>query len=953
MAVSPTGQMLGGPMAVNPTGQMLGGQMALSATGQMVGGQMAVSPTGQMMGNQMAVSPMGQMAGQMGVGSAEMSVCGMVPDQTIPGQGSNEMVSVGMVGDVSQMSNVNMVSEVGMVETNMVESSTVATSMVTTNMVSSSMVETCVVESSMVDSSMVVQSQQAIDDSGYSMEIVGTVDLQVDQSCTMEIIGTVDPVPCEDPVFTVATVDMVGQECVPCVTKTNEIEELKEKIDSIKEDFEKERDEIEERYVQQMKEIQTRCENEKQELRTECKQDEDDYESKLKKERATANESQLKLSMIQAEMDNAEKSNKRQEGDVEELEDKLRQVKSERDKLDELNRRLKMELQRAQQQGQVDKNLINQLKAKLAEGSTVERDIQVKLVREKEKITEYSEKIIIIENTVATLEKHNREYVIEIEVLSEKLKKEKVDCEKLRFMFSEEESKDDAKQGNVIRELERKIKELNDDTEGLDKKWRTSKDQVMELNTRIFQLNMEKTKFEKLSKGYKEDVDELKGKFSREKDEVARLEEDLAKLRREQNDSNSFGDVEHIVSGLEEKIRRLTADCDNAEEKYKYERREKADFEDKFHRAKSEVADFQERCRRADIERDSISRKCREISENYEQKMRVLQQQITELRMRPSAPAPGIPQTIPVPVPQVPTFVAYPTAPCYLDTMTELGISVEKYNEMKHQRDSIEQRYNALVDLLGKYEGEVQTLERENKEIRLGVTDLEFTSINISKHETNVSASYTDVEYRRLLDEKDYFEGRYKKEKAERENAEKKLRDLRHEKENLDEKLNDVAKVITRYEQDARLFRSENNQLRRQIEELLARGDFDNDKFNKKDDGKDSDKSMDKYKHDIDELHRENEEFKQLIDSLDSKDGGKGDKGTGRDQTRRANALEGEVNSLQIVIMELENTIAYQNKTAEDAKMQLDDEKWRLREHVQKLEDKVKEFDLFEKFGFS
>jgi hypothetical protein len=57
--------------------------------------------------------------------------------------------------------------------------------------------------------------------------------------------------------------------------------------------------------------------------------------------------------------------------------------------------------------------------------------------------------------------------------------------------------------------------------------------------------------------------------------------------------------------------------------------------------------------------------------------------------------------------------------------------------------------------------------------------------------------------------------------------------------------------------------------------------------------------------------------------------------------TGRVRALEGELHSLQIVITELEKTIAYQNKTAEDAKLQLEDEKWRLREHVQKLEDKV------------
>lgn len=44
----------------------------------------------------------------------------------------------------------------------------------------------------------------------------------------------------------------------------------------------------------------------------------------------------------------------------------------------------------------------------------------------------------------------------------------------------------------------------------------------------------------------------------------------------------------------------------------------------------------------------------------------------------------------------------------------------------------------------------------------------------------------------------------------------------------------------------------------------------------------DSNRSLDKYKHEIDELHKENEEFKQLLDSLDNKDGGKGDNDDGR-----------------------------------------------------------------------
>lgn len=102
-----------------------------------------------------------------------------------------------------------------------------------------------------------------------------------------------------------------------------------------------------------------------------------------------------------------------------------------------------------------------------------------------------------------------------------------------------------------------------------------------------------------------------------------------------------------------------------------------------------QVTDIQEKFRRVDVERDTYIRKCREITETYEQKIRVLQQQISELRTQPTRPVQPIQQ--PIPVPQ-PTIVNYSTAPCYVDTMTELGISIEKYNEMKYQRDSIEQR---------------------------------------------------------------------------------------------------------------------------------------------------------------------------------------------------------------------------------------------------------------------
>jgi hypothetical protein len=89
------------------------------------------------------------------------------------------------------------------------------------------------------------------------------------------------------------------------------------------------------------------------------------------------------------------------------------------------------------------------------------------------------------------------------------------------------------------------------------------------------------------------------------------------------------------------------------------------------------------------MERDTYIRKCREITESYEQKVRVLQQQISELRTQPTRPVQPIQQPVPVPLPAI---IPYATAPCYLDTMNELGISIEKYNEMKHQRDSIEQR---------------------------------------------------------------------------------------------------------------------------------------------------------------------------------------------------------------------------------------------------------------------
>jgi chromosome segregation ATPase len=173
--------------------------------------------------------------------------------------------------------------------------------------------------------------------------------------------------------------------------------------------------------------------------------------------------------------------------------------------------------------------------------------------------------------------------------LNSKLKKEKDECDELRNMLSEE-SKDDEKQNRLVRELQRKMKDLQSSIDDLDNKWRTEKDKVAKLNSDIFQITAEKTKFQKLSKGLREDVDDITSKYTREKSEVERLEEELAKLRRENTDSKNVMDIDSVVSSFEEKIRRLTAECDNFEEKYKYEKREKAEFEDKFHRVKSEVS---------------------------------------------------------------------------------------------------------------------------------------------------------------------------------------------------------------------------------------------------------------------------------------------------------------------------------------------------------------------------
>ena len=81
-----------------------------------------------------------------------------------------------------------------------------------------------------------------------------------------------------------------------------------------------------------------------------------------------------------------------------------------------MNRRLKMELQRVQQQTFSDRTLIKQLQDKLSQSDNTEREWITKYNREKEKITEHSEKITIIENTVTSLENKNRDYVVEIEV---------------------------------------------------------------------------------------------------------------------------------------------------------------------------------------------------------------------------------------------------------------------------------------------------------------------------------------------------------------------------------------------------------------------------------------------------------------------------------------------------------------------------------------------------------
>ena len=158
-----------------------------------------------------------------------------------------------------------------------------------------------------------------------------------------------------------------------------------------------------------------------------------------------------------------------------------------------------------------------------------------------------------------------------------------------------DESKDDEKQNRLIRELQRKVKDLNISIEDTENKWRMEKDKVSKLNSDIFMLTAEKTKFQKLSKGLREDVDDLTSKYTREKSEVERLEEELAKLRRENTDSKNVMDVDSIVTSFEEKIRRVTAECESFEEKYKYEKREKAEFEDKFYRVKSEVS-FQFYC---------------------------------------------------------------------------------------------------------------------------------------------------------------------------------------------------------------------------------------------------------------------------------------------------------------------------------------------------------------------
>jgi hypothetical protein len=92
------------------------------------------------------------------------------------------------------------------------------------------------------------------------------------------------------------------------------------------------------------------------------------------------------------------------------------QAKNERDQFDELNRRLKMELQRVQQQTYSDRGLIKQLQDKLSQADNTEREWVTKYNREKDKVVEHCEKITVVENTVISLEKQTRDYVIEIEV---------------------------------------------------------------------------------------------------------------------------------------------------------------------------------------------------------------------------------------------------------------------------------------------------------------------------------------------------------------------------------------------------------------------------------------------------------------------------------------------------------------------------------------------------------
>lgn len=153
-----------------------------------------------------------------------------------------------------------------------------------------------------------------------------------------------------------------------------------------------------------------------------------------------------------------------------------------------------------------------------------------------------------------------------------------------------EESQDDDKQNRFIRELQRKINDLHVSIEDMENNWRMEKDNVSKLTSDIFQLSAEKTKFQKLSKGLRDDVDDLSSKYAREKSEVERLEDELTKFRRDNTDSENVNGVDSVVASFEEKIRRLISECDSFEEKYKYEKREKIEFEDKFHRVKSEVS---------------------------------------------------------------------------------------------------------------------------------------------------------------------------------------------------------------------------------------------------------------------------------------------------------------------------------------------------------------------------